>query len=155
MLTLEDIFGINLQGCSLVCLSACETGLTSNKDLLDEYVGLVSGFLAGGTCHVISTLWTVHSEASALLMIDFHRRRGERKSEVTALSEAVRWLKNVTVEQLCTWYEDILSQVAYDELRIRPFIETELDKLSLERQDVRLYEHPYYWAAFTITGRHF
>ncbi|MEH1927431.1 CHAT domain-containing protein [Nostoc sp.] len=153
VLTLEDLFTIELCGCSLVCLSACETGLTSKHDLLDEYVGLVSGFLAAGTSRVISTLWAIHSEAAALLMIDFHLRRQMGKSEPYALAEAVRWLKNVTVKELSIWYKHILSKLPDNELSIRPFLETELDKLSLKKGDDKLYEHPYYWAAFTVTGR--
>jgi CHAT domain-containing protein len=72
-LTLKDIFQLNLQNYSLVCLSACETGITSSQEIIDEYIGLVSGFLSAGAAHVISTLWPVEDESSALLMIQFHR----------------------------------------------------------------------------------
>ncbi len=75
------------------------------------------------------------------------------KSEPYALAEAVRWLKNVTVKELSIWYKHILSKLPDNELSIRPFLETELDKLSLKKGDDKLYEHPYYWAAFTVTGR--
>jgi len=155
LLTLEDLFRLDFRRCHLVCLSACETGITSKQNLLDEYVGLVSGFLAVGASCVISTLWAVHSEASALLMIDFHQRRQMGKPEPIPLAEAVRWLKTVTVGELSIWYEEILSRLPDNELKIRPFLETELDKLSLGKQDDKLYEHPYYWAAFTITGRNY
>jgi CHAT domain-containing protein len=53
-LTLKDIFQLKLQNYSLVCLSACETGITSSQEIIDEYIGLVSGFLSAGAAHVIS-----------------------------------------------------------------------------------------------------
>ncbi|MEH2256183.1 CHAT domain-containing protein [Nostoc sp.] len=61
-LTLGDIFEypLDLQKYQLICLSACETGITSQESskerIIDEYVGLVSGFLAKGANHVVSTL---------------------------------------------------------------------------------------------------
>ena len=153
LLTLEDIFKLDFKSCNLVCLSACETGLTSKKDLIDEYVGLVSGFLAMGASYVVSTLWTVQSEASALLMIEFYRQWRIVKSEVVALARAVQWLKNLTVQELSNWYGILLSQLPPDEATISPFLETELDKLSEMEPKRKLYEHPYYWAAYIITGK--
>jgi CHAT domain-containing protein len=64
ILTLKDIFALDLHPYNLVCLSACETGITSTQDILDEYIGLVSGFLSAGAAHVISTLWTVDEISS-------------------------------------------------------------------------------------------
>lgn len=153
LLTLEDIFNLDFQNCSIVCLSACETGLTSREDLIDEYVGLVSGFLAMGASYVVSTLWAVQSEASALLMIEFYRQWRIVNSEVVALAKAVRWLRKLTVQELSNWYEILLSQLPPDEATISPFLETELDKLSEMEPNKNLYEHPYYWAAFIITGK--
>jgi len=153
ILTLEDIFKLDFQTCNIVCLSACETGLTSKKDLIDEYVGLVSGFLAMGASYVVSTLWTVQSEASALLMIEFHRQWHIVKSEVVALARAVQWLRKLTAKELSIWYERLLSKLPPDEATISPFLETELDKLREMKPNKKLYEHPYYWAAFIITGK--
>ena len=39
LLTLADVFEIDFSRYSVICLSACETGLTSVEDLIDEYVG--------------------------------------------------------------------------------------------------------------------
>jgi tetratricopeptide (TPR) repeat protein len=81
LLTLRDIFALeNLPNCKLVCLSACETGITSTQTLVDEYVGLVSGFLAVGATHVASTLWQVDSQATALMLIQFYRNLRKNKS---------------------------------------------------------------------------
>lgn len=64
----------------LICLSACETGITSTYSLVDEYVGLVSGFLAKGATYVLSTLWTVDERSSALLMIQFYQLMQQGKT---------------------------------------------------------------------------
>jgi CHAT domain-containing protein len=42
-LSLKDIFDLELPSYYLVCLSACETGVTGNQGLIDEFVGLANG----------------------------------------------------------------------------------------------------------------
>jgi CHAT domain-containing protein len=42
---LGEIFGLSLNQCCLVILSACETVMIDTKSLSDEYIGLPSGFL--------------------------------------------------------------------------------------------------------------
>jgi CHAT domain-containing protein len=55
-LTLRDIFQLDFSRYHLICLSACETALTSKQGLIDEFVGLVSGFLAKGNIN-LSTIF--------------------------------------------------------------------------------------------------
>ena len=98
----------------LAFLSACETGLIGTE-LPDEVVGLATGFLQAGTAGVVSTLWSVADESTALLAARFYenwRKRG--MSPLEALVKAQRWLRD-------------------------------------EAGDGR-WTHPYYWAAFTLTG---
>jgi CHAT domain-containing protein len=63
-LTLTDILQLNFVNYYLICLSACETGFTKTGELIDEFVGIASGFLPE-TNYIISTLWRV-DERSAL-----------------------------------------------------------------------------------------
>ncbi|MBD6618510.1 tetratricopeptide repeat protein [Komarekiella sp. 'clone 1'] len=152
-LTLEEIHQKNLASLNLVTLSACENISTSNHNISTEYVGLVSSFLSGGVPHVVSTLWTVESSASALVMIEFYRRLQPNKSATTALAEATVWLKKLTAGELTKWYEDLLNNLQPEELRIKAYLATQLYRSSKMVSEKKLYNHPYYWAAFMITGK--
>ncbi|MEH2063303.1 MAG: tetratricopeptide repeat protein [Nostoc sp.] len=152
-LTLDEICQQNLASYNLITLSACENLSTSNQTISSEYVSLVSGFVSQGVPHVVSTLWSVESSASALVMIEFYRRLQPNKSAVTALAEATRWLKELTAGELTKWYEDILNNLHPEEIRIQTYLATQLYRNSKMASDKNLYNHPYYWAAFTITGK--
>ncbi|MEH2465460.1 CHAT domain-containing protein [Nostoc sp.] len=152
-LTLDEICQQNLASYNLITLSACENLSNSNHTINSEYVSLVSGFVSQGVPHVVSTLWSVESSASALVMIEFYRRLQPNKSAVTALAEATRWLKELTAGELTKWYEDILNNLHPEELRIQTYLATQLYRNSKMVSDKNLYNHPYYWAAFTITGK--
>ncbi|MHC5757382.1 CHAT domain-containing protein [Nostoc sp.] len=152
-LTLDEICQQNLAASyNLITLSACENLSTSNHTI-SEYVSLASGFVSQGVPHVVSTLWSVESSASALVMIEFYRRLQPNKSAVTALAEATRWLKELTAGELTKWYEDVLNNLHPEEVRIQTYLATQLYRNSKMASDKNLYNHPYYWAAFTITGK--
>jgi CHAT domain-containing protein/tetratricopeptide (TPR) repeat protein len=167
-LTLGDIFDdedLDLSQYELICLCACETGITSQDSILDEYVGLVSGFLAKGAGYVLSTLWTVDERSTALLVIEFYRslKRGEAPAQ--ALKQAQSWLHYVTYNDLAQWYRDLgselkkynpqprnnalLSCIAYLETEAQ-IIETDPNKLESPGPP---YAHPYHWASFILTGK--
>ncbi|MEH2212596.1 CHAT domain-containing protein [Nostoc sp.] len=156
LLTLEEIFHIeNLRGYQLVSLSSCETAITSNQTITAEYVGLVSAFLYQGVTDVVSTLWTVTDDASSFLMIYFYWQIKKGKSPVVALNKATKWLRSLTFSQLERIYRVILAKLASDETTLRPFIRRKLNQISqmeLSEKNQQPFHHPYYWAAFTITG---
>lgn len=56
----------------LVVLSACESGVGQVR-AGDEVVGLARGFLAAGAQELIASLWNVHDQSAAQLMVDFYR----------------------------------------------------------------------------------
>jgi CHAT domain-containing protein/Flp pilus assembly protein TadD len=152
-LTLDEICQQNLSSYNLITLSACENLSTNNHNISSEYVSLASALVSHGIPHIVSTLWSVESSASALVMIEFYRRLQPNKSAVTALTEATRWLKELTAGELTKWYEDILNNLHPEELRIQTYLATQLYRNSKMASDKNLYNHPYYWAAFTITGK--
>ncbi len=89
-------------------------------------------------------------------MIDFYRQLKKGKSPDVALAKATKWLRNLTYRKLERIYKVIFAQLPKDEMLIRPFVESELTEISqmeLSQKQQKLFDEPYYWAAFTITGR--
>jgi len=161
-LTLRDLFDLPAPGYNLVYLSACETGLTSKTNLIDEFVGLASGFIATGTRTVVSTLWIVDEISDALLTIEFYRYLKQGTPPVAALKQAQNWLRTATYKDMMDWYRDRAAEI---ETRLSDdpagkwygvkqdlesnarAIERNADKLESDRP----YQHPYYWAGFVVT----
>ncbi|MEB3177887.1 MAG: CHAT domain-containing protein [Nostocaceae cyanobacterium] len=158
-LTLGEVFGLNLNQCRLITLSACETGLTDPYSISDEYIGLPSGFLYAGSSSVVSSLWTVNDLSTSLLMIKFYEnlRQSENLEEgdvAIALNQAQKWLRNLTLEDFDLFLEQYKPQIEKILAKLRPG-QRSLFKESLKqiRQRQPLpFANPYYWAAFTATG---
>jgi len=158
-LTVKEIIQLDLSKYELICLSACETALTDKQTILAEYVGLTSGFMRAGVGSVVSTLWPVESNASALLMIYFYQRWREADDSLpVALANAQKWLREATREDLAAWYQGEIDKISVnnpqpsvEEVRQRRFFKSIGQELATMELD-RPYQHPYYWAAFTITG---
>ena len=144
-LTLREIFAeLQLPQCSLVTLSACETGLTTSTAMTDEYIGLPSGFLYAGSMNVVSSLWAVDDFATAILMIKFYQELPDADSVAVALNAAQNWMRAVTEKDFCVWMQSLgldkkLSQKV--ELWLTSFT-----------PDESLFSDPQYWAAFCATG---
>ncbi|WP_196515781.1 tetratricopeptide repeat protein [Nostoc sp. WHI] len=164
-LTLGDIFDcpeLDLRKYQLICLSACETGITSQEfskeRIIDEYVGLVSGFLAKGANYVVSTLWKVDERSTVLLIIRFYQLLKKQKQTPTiALGQAKDWLRKLTYKDLAKWYRDLAKEL--NKLQSRDYLETEAkmiekDIKNLNKESTELpYAHPYYSAGFILTGK--
>ncbi|SDC97403.1 CHAT domain-containing protein [Variovorax sp. CF079] len=63
----HEILGLPMQGTALVTLSACESGLGRIAQG-DEVLGFTRSFLSAGTSSLISSLWPVSDDATAILM---------------------------------------------------------------------------------------
>ena len=157
-LTLGDIFDneqLDFKKYELICLSACETGITSNYNLVDEYVGLVSGFLAKGATYVLNTLWTVDERSTALLMIQFYQLMKEGETPIVALKKAKQWLRELTYQELAKWYSYLGDKL--DEPHCIEFIKTEVSMIENDRDKMtsneQIFDDPYYWAGFILTGK--
>ncbi|MEM7582851.1 MAG: CHAT domain-containing protein [Acidobacteriota bacterium] len=79
--------GLDLNGTRLVALSGCETAI-SETTRGDEVIGLTQAFLVAGSRAVLSTLWSVHDDASAALMVAFYRHLRSGLSVSKALQTA-------------------------------------------------------------------
>ncbi len=153
-LKLEEICGLRLQGYDLVTLSACETAIAANQTITTEYVGLVSAFLyATGVAHVLSTLWTVESEATAIVTLKFYTLFLAGEPAPKAIAIAKQWLRDATWDDIVQFYQELA-----DSLRSKaPKAARLLDRavLRINRQVVltdQPFKDPYHWSAFAITG---
>ncbi|HKO42390.1 MAG TPA: CHAT domain-containing protein [Pyrinomonadaceae bacterium] len=87
-LTAAEVFNKRLPLARLIVLSACQTGL-ERYDNGEGMIGIARTFLAAGAPLVVASQWPVDSNATADLMIRFHRlRRQEGWSTTKALRQA-------------------------------------------------------------------
>jgi CHAT domain-containing protein len=72
-----EMLGLGLQGCELVVLSACQTGLppevTEELVLGDELQGLSQALFVAGTPSALLTLWNVADESTQRLMVEMYQ----------------------------------------------------------------------------------
>ena len=81
-LYLEEIYGLNMDACQLVVISACETGkgkLVSNEGI----ISLGRAFAYAGCGATINSLWKADDKATAAILGKFHEylQRGYTKSK--------------------------------------------------------------------------
>lgn len=99
-LEVKEIFGQNLSSIKLAILSACQTG-TEGYFKGEGMYGVARSFLAQGVPVVVASQWAVDSDATAELMIKFHRYRRQQKiSTAGALRQAQLDLLHDTRRQL-------------------------------------------------------
>jgi CHAT domain-containing protein len=84
-----EVFNLDLSSCSLVTLSACETGRASIGGG-DEVMGLGRGFLYAGAASLLPTLWKVDDASSAELMEIFYHALLSGYTKAAALASAQR-----------------------------------------------------------------
>jgi CHAT domain-containing protein len=71
LLSAEEVASLDLRGCELAVLSACETGL--GKGAAGEgLLGLQRAFAAAGARAVVVSLWRVSDPATSVLMEEFY-----------------------------------------------------------------------------------
>src|SRR4029077_316668 len=71
-LSAEEIALLDLSGCELAVLSACETA-AGRQAGWQGVQGLQRGFHQAGAKHVMASLWSVSDPATSVLMEEFYR----------------------------------------------------------------------------------
>jgi CHAT domain-containing protein len=88
VLTALEIAEMGLSGVELAVLSACQTGL-GQEAAGEGMMGLQRAFAVAGCKSVVSSLWSVHDAATAVLMGRFYHHLWEKKlSKLEALRQA-------------------------------------------------------------------
>lgn len=87
-----EISILNLSGCSLAVLSACETGLGYSNSSEGVY-GLQRAFKLAGADMILMSLWDVDDRATNLLMTEFYRQLLLGKDVDFALKESKRLVR--------------------------------------------------------------
>lgn len=89
----DEISKMNLSGCYLAVLSACETGLGFDESSEGVY-GLQRAFKLAGTNLILMSLWEVDDRATNLLMTEFYKNLMACNNADKALREAMRTVRD-------------------------------------------------------------
>jgi tetratricopeptide (TPR) repeat protein len=157
-LTAEEMLRSWNLDCELVTLSACQTAL-GKYERGEGFVGFAQALILCGSRSVCLSLWKVDDAATSLLMQRFYanllgKRDGLKAPlpKAEALAAAKRWLRTLprteALKQAAALYQGIERSKGRPKLPVVP----ELPKPMPEAKEDCPYAHPYYWAAFVLTG---
>jgi CHAT domain-containing protein len=84
-----ELVGLDLRGCDLISLSACETAL-GRFDRLGNIRGLPAALFMAGARTIIGTLWTVESHCAQYFFSTLYERlrAGDSKLDAFAAAQA-------------------------------------------------------------------
>jgi CHAT domain-containing protein len=140
-----------LKGARIATLSACESGAIGLK-LPNEVVGLPAAFLLAGFGGVVGSLWSVSDLSTAMLMERFYRLwRVDGMQPRRALCEAQRWMRDTTNAQKAEYFGRDIPSLGGS--RMPEATAAEFFIAAMEGDpDARSFAHPFWWAAFFLTG---
>jgi CHAT domain-containing protein len=154
ILTALEVSNLDLRGCELVVLSACETGLgtiESGEGLL----GLQRAFHLAGARTVVASLWSVSDPATSVLMEQFYKNLWSEKplSRLEALRRAQLFvLKHPeAVKERARELRTLITRAgrgSVEELRGKGK-EVELAEPGVPATGL---SHPAWWAPFVLSG---
>jgi len=151
MLTMRDLLDMRLPAARLATLSACETGIVGTE-LPDEVVALPTALAQAGFAGVAASLWSVADASTAMLMERFYRLwREDGLAPASALRGAQIWLRDTTNREKAEYFKrDVpaLSAGKMPEKIAAEFFSQATARWPADRD----FAHPFWWAAFYLTG---
>jgi CHAT domain-containing protein/tetratricopeptide (TPR) repeat protein len=130
-LTARQILGLRLDS-PLVCLGACDTGV-SERRAGDELLGLIRSVIYAGSPSVMASQWPVDQLSSTMLILDFYRRLLDGSRKPDALRAAQLRLRRAAAS-------DILDYLSAAGLRAAGEPRAEV-AVSLARAQVQLFAY--------------
>jgi CHAT domain-containing protein len=151
--TLADLDGLDSVRFPLVCLAACETGISNWGEFINEFVGFPAVFLNKGSGAVLSTLWTVSEVSSMIFIMEFFRHYQQQLQPTAALQHAQRQLRSLTWRDLAQWYRDAAQKgLPFSSRRWLQSCDRNIRKAPRQYPPEETpYRHPYHWAGFILT----
>jgi CHAT domain-containing protein/tetratricopeptide (TPR) repeat protein len=152
-LTALEVSNLDLRGCELVVLSACESGL-GKLESGEGVLGLQRAFHLAGARTVVSSLWSVSDPATSVLMEQFYSNLwGERPmTRLEALRRAQLYVLRHP-EAVRQRARELRAEVvkagrgSVEELRGKG---KEVELVGKKEKGER--SHPGWWAAFVLSG---
>jgi CHAT domain-containing protein len=153
-LTALEVADLDLRGCEVLVLSACETGL-GKLEAGEGVLGLQSAFHQAGARTVVASLWSVSDPATSVLMERFYKNLWADKpmTRLEALRQAQLYvLRNP--DKVRQRARELKAEVvkagrgSVEELRGKG---REVE-LSEPRPPGSGLSHPAWWAAFVLSG---
>lgn len=83
----REVYGVDLEGVSLVTLSACESGL-GRITRGDEILGFTRSFLTAGASGLVASLWPVADDSTELLMTTLYGELSRGSEAIDAMRRA-------------------------------------------------------------------
>lgn len=99
-LTAREILALDLNSARLVVASACESGLIGGLDAADEALALGNVLIGAGAAGIVSSLWAVDDQATAVLMTRFYDEFMKHGRPASALRSAMLWLRDASDGEL-------------------------------------------------------
>jgi CHAT domain-containing protein len=149
ILTAEEVAGLDLRGCDLVVLSACQTGLGRVAGG-EGVLGLQRALHLAGAKSAVTSLWSVSDPATNVLMEQFYQRLwGEKKvAKIEALRQAQLYVLGNPDKVVARARE--LRQQAGAAAELRGVGKKAVPLQSGKATEAR--SHPAWWAAFLLSG---
>jgi CHAT domain-containing protein/tetratricopeptide (TPR) repeat protein len=137
----------------LIVLSACQSGHVDIVRASDEMLGMPLAFLQAGACTVVSTLWPVSDQVTAILIGRFYEELAgetgtdEGKGDIAAaLARAQRWLRSLP-------REEALALLQGNGSGEPPLQRSVVMAPAPSPHGDALFADPYFWAGFVAYGR--